>query len=335
MPDAPFTIDNPNGVFGQDVLEFPTPVSTEVDAIALAALAVHETESGSLGGLDDIEAGATETVTLAGDPTVSLELSVSCAITLAGTAPLRRYLFIISQPVGGGCDVTWSTPITWEGGLEPFIKTAPSASTFVDIISYDGGVTYHGVASQVDGNSPLNYGILEAFPYEEALIGGALTTSTVRYTYFTAPTSGTYDTIMTAVGTTAAGTITRNEAGIYEVTNPATGALGDRLATTGHVAAMWATVSIGYETPLTAPVDLVAGQRYAFAFICVATTQPLLMMRTTNANIQAGYANLHSLMSPKRVAICNTQSELVADGSGLTLGFSQSIAVWAALKAAA
>jgi hypothetical protein len=292
------------------------------------------TSGTALGGMLEIEAGAEETVVLANEPTVRIEMSEDLEVTLDGDADVRHYVFIFIQPAAGGATLTWVTPVNWTGGLEPYINAAPNAATFIDIYSEDGGATFHGVGAQVDGNSPLNYGILEAIPYDNALIASAMTSQAVRYTYFTAPTSGSYDTIMTVVGTTAAATITRNEAGIYEVTNPATGALGDRLGTTGHVAAMWATVSIPYETPLTAAVDLVAGQRYALAFLCVATTQPLIMCRNTNSNIQAGAALLHPLMSPKRTAICTAQTELVADASGLTLGFGQTQTVWGALKVA-
>jgi hypothetical protein len=285
-----------------------------------------------LGAISVLDATGATNIPLAARPTLDIELLADATFTFTDVAPLVKYQLYIYQDSAGGHTVTWPT-VSWVGGLAPFINTAPSSLTVVEISSIDGGATYVGIGAQVDGNSPLNYNILEAFPYEQALIGGTSTSGVVRYTYFTAPTSGTYDSIMTAVGTTAAATITRNEAGLYEVTNAATGALGDLIATTGHVAAMWATISIAYDTPLTTSVELVAGQRYAMAFLCVATTQPLMLCRATNSNITAGWANLHSIMSPKRVAICSAQTELVADGSGLTLGMSQSAPVWGALKA--
>jgi hypothetical protein len=291
------------------------------------------TSESALGNLESIEAGAAETITFANDPTIVVELSADLTLTFAGLAPYRNYKIIFLQDATGGWTVTWPT-VSWLGGIAPFINTAPSSWTPVELTSDDGGVTWMGVSAPLEGNSPLAYGILEAFPYEGALIGAALTSGVVRYTYFTAPTSGTFDTIITVTGTTAAATVTGNVmAGLYEVTNASTGALGDRIATTGHVATLWNTVSIPYETALTAAVDIVAGQRYATAVLCVATTQPILMSRGVNSNLQAGWGALHATMSPKRMAICSAQTDLVADGSGLTLGFSQSTSTWVALKA--
>jgi hypothetical protein len=102
------------------------------------------------------------------------------------------------------------------------------------------------------------------------LTGGnapVLASGVVQFTYWTAAKTETCNTIITNTGgTAAAATPTYCAAGIYSV--DASGNLTE-LAQCANDTTLWAATFTQYNRALTTPFNKVAGQRYAFALLCI------------------------------------------------------------------
>jgi hypothetical protein len=198
---------------------------------------------------------------------------------------------------------------------------APTAGQ-VTWVEYVGGAgLVWGWAPQVPSNSRLKAGVQEAFPRQGITQFTAATSGAIRATLFTADFSGPINTIVTQTGATAAGTITRCEAGIYEVldeeSNPPI--LGDLLATTGNLTSgLWDTISTVYTPALTSTFNMVAGVRYAAAAIFVGSTAPTLAASGFSAASTGAHNS--ALLNPAYSVSLGGQTSLVADASALTFG---------------
>lgn len=139
----------------------------------------------------------------------------------------------------------------------------------------------------------------------EAISGSALTNSGVlRLTYFTANKSLTAANVKTVSGATAAGaTPTLCRVGIYTVADNGDVTL---VASTPNTTSLWAGIGTEYTTALSAPYDIIAGQRYALGVIVVtAAAAPTLTGSTFS---QSSYLD----DAPRLTSAIGSQTDLPA-----------------------
>lgn len=143
----------------------------------------------------------------------------------------------------------------------------------------------------------------------------ALTSGTVRYIYFTSRKTETVNNIRMTSGGTAAATVTTVQVGIYQVE-----ANGDltKLGETPNDATLLTGTSTQYTKALSAPVNLVAGQRYAIALLVVASTMPTMagVVGTISAELFSS--------APRIAATFAGQSALVSSVANASLAGSGS-----------
>lgn len=286
----------PEGIFTGDGVGDTSVLTTS------ATLSVEE---------DDIATAVT--IDFDGPSRLFLTLNDDTAVTFdnvpSGTTGKSLRVYYI-QDVTGGHVVTHTDEIAWQG-YPPVIEPTPGAIT---VVEYDGGTgIIIGYGPQQDPDS-VTAGI-ENIPRRIALAGNQAGTGNLRLSYFTAPRSATINAINAICGPTAAASLTYGALGIYEVTNVATGALGDRLAITAEDLTTWAQQT-AYSRPLAASVDLVAGTRYAIGCLFVGTTTPALLGIAT----QATGGNVMANEAPVWCKIVSGQATMNIDGSGFTLG---------------
>lgn len=106
----------------------------------------------------------------------------------------------------------------------------------------------------------------ESVPREFATSLITMSSSNLRFSFFTARKSETITKIRTVSGAAAEATPTLCRVGLYEVS-----AAGDLtlVASTANTTSLWAAASTGYDTALSASYDVVAGVRYAVGLLCV------------------------------------------------------------------
>lgn len=97
----------------------------------------------------------------------------------------------------------------------------------------------------------------------------SMTSGTLRLSYFTAPRSEQWTQVrMGSTGTAAAATPTLIRFGLY-IVDATSGDLA-LAASTPNDTALFAAINTSYSRSLTAPINAVAGQRYAFGSLVVS-----------------------------------------------------------------
>lgn len=150
--------------------------------------------------------------------------------------------------------------------------------------------------------------------------GATLSSGTMRLAYWTAQHSATYGTIRVAGGSAASGappTVCR--LGVYSI-DSATGNL-TLIAACANDTTLFNAAGTMFSRPLTTPVTLTAGQRYAMGFLVVTTgTAP----NVTCASTQLPAAEM--VLEPRLSALLTAQTDLPASITAGALTTSTAVA---------
>ena len=84
----------------------------------------------------DHDNGPTQDLTLTADATFTM--------TNAVVGKATDWRLVVRQDGTGGWVITWADTITWVGGTEPVLQTAPNAVDVIGILTVDDGTTYFG-----------------------------------------------------------------------------------------------------------------------------------------------------------------------------------------------
>ena len=123
---------------------------------------------------------------------------------------------------------------------------------------------------------------VEVFSRETAATTTAMTSGTLRLTYFTAYADMTVASLKSATGATAAATPTTCKMGLYSIDG--SGNL-TRIGITANDTTVWNAATTAFTKALTSPVAITKGTRYVFAALYVGTTAPVLVARTVSQAI--------------------------------------------------
>lgn len=106
----------------------------------------------SYGGQEDYHvvsaAGSTHTIDPADGNIHDLTLSANCTFTLGSgvSGKACALTLILRQDGTGSRHVTWPGSVSWISGIEPSLKTDPSAVDVITLFSLDAGTTWGGAA---------------------------------------------------------------------------------------------------------------------------------------------------------------------------------------------
>lgn len=145
--------------------------------------------------------------------------------------------------------------------------TAPRAKLPATLADLDAAVAAAIADRAPDDLPPVGQ---YTFPRQFAIHSIAVTSGQPRVAYLTARRTETVANVRAySGGTAAAATPTLQRLGVYSIA--ADGALTLLAATTNDTATLFRTASTGYTKALAAPVNLVAGTRYAIVSLVVTT----------------------------------------------------------------
>lgn len=210
---------------------------------------------------------------------------------------------------GDGTPIQTAPVVSYRGGVD---VSADAPST-----AYPGGrlfVTARSPNELLAGETTLDRG-----RDENTTAAVALVSQQVRFTYFEAKVTEAITQLRLLSGNVAATGVTLIRVGLYSV-DPTTGLL-TLVSAIANDATLYAAAMTAYTKTLTSTFNKVAGVRYAFAQLVVATGVPTVTGRSTIA----GGVLTEAAQAPRMGAVLSGKTDLPATATDASLTASASL----------
>ena len=223
-------------------------------------------------------------------------------ITLSDGVDGQQLQIVLYAPSTTGNSVTWPSNVKFHG---PVPQPGDNGVVIVNLVKFgtDWYDTSTAELSQIAANRPTSG--IETFARETCTSDAIASVSgQLSLNYFTAYASMTVTQLRSYTGSTAAGaTPTLCKMGLYQVNSDNSLTL---LAATANDTTLWSAPFTAYTKALTGSVNVVKGQRYAFALlITTAAALPTWTGRTISA--MAG-----GVMTPRLYGQVGSQTDIPA-----------------------